>query len=615
MKIEFGKKHKPFTLRESHLFVGIVALLWVYLIFRGILVQPIHDEVATFFTFVQSGRFLPYFSEWTTNNHLLNSLLTWFSFKIFGSSPIALRLPNLLFFPFFGYFLWRISSYINYKGFRWGFLISILFIHSFLEFFALSRGYGLALTLLTGSIWFTMRSFESPTIKNFILSMVFGFLSVSAILINVNSLIVIVGLLLINVVFNANQTSKRLKKLLFILIAGIVPAILAVRYLNDLDAAGRLDYGGDQGFWQASVKDLTAMLVGENSGLLNWYIIILSVAILVAFVFSFRMELQKKMGFRLLLNPRWILLYLLLGNLTGFFIEHHLFGVLYPGNRTSIQFIIFFTGSAFFLFDSFSSKIKSILLLLLLPLVIFPLQFLASINFSKISIENEAIPISFFNTIKAKSMEEKGLPTIQGYKGRELRWAYLNYREKAQMPMIHCSSYPDYQADFQIVYPDENPGWWLMYDSIDADRISGLYLLERKTKLKRNKLTTNNINPSIQMTNEEYFAISRGNVDTLDQINLFAEFELQIECADRSFDGWIVFVVSDSEGNQIRYERVMLNWYNQEWVSGEGSLRTGLLITDLPEDASTYLTYIWNLNKKEFAVKTLNYSLFLFEND
>jgi hypothetical protein len=306
---------------------------------------------------------------------------------------------------------------------------------------------------------------------------------------------------------------------------------------------------------------------------------------------------------------------LLIGNLTGFFIEHHLFGVLYPGNRTSIQFIIFFIGSTFFLFDRFGQKSKFILTLLVLPLVFFPLQFLASINISKVSIENEAIPIGFFNTIKAKIIEENRLPTIQGYKGRELRWAYLNYREQAQMPMIHCSSYPDNQADYQIVYPDENPGWWLMYDSIDADRISGLYLLERKTRLKRNVLTSGKIAPSNQMTNEEYFAISRGNIDTLDQQSLFVEFKLQIESEDRSFDGWIVFAVYDSEGNEIRYERVMLNWYNKKWVSDGSSLKTGLLINNLPENAATYLTYIWNINKKPYAVNELSYTLFLLENE
>jgi hypothetical protein len=230
MNIKFGKRHEQIPLRETHLFAAIVVLLWVYLILRGIYIQPIHDEVATFFTFVQSGRFLPYFSDWTTNNHLLNSLLTWFSYHLFGSSPIALRLPNLLFFPFFGYFLWRISSYINYKVFRWGFIISILFIHSFLEFFALSRGYGLALTLLTGSIWFTMRSFESPAITNLTFSLVLGFLSVSAILINVNSLIVIIGLLLMNVVFNVNQAGNKLRKLIII----ILPELFRLCLLRDI---------------------------------------------------------------------------------------------------------------------------------------------------------------------------------------------------------------------------------------------------------------------------------------------------------------------------------------------------------------------------------------------
>lgn len=611
MKSGFYDSLRKMGSKEQWVFAMLVFLLWIYLILRGIFVQPMHDEVATFFTFVKSGRFLPYFSDWTTNNHLLNSLLTWFSFKTFGSSPIALRLPNLLFFPFFGYFLWKIAAYLNSGWLRWGFLISILFIHHFIEFFALSRGYGMAFTLLVGSIWFTMKAMESNQIKNQVMALGLGFLSVSAILINVNSLIVVIGLLMMNLIFNTSGKKQKFTKII-VLIIGVIPALLAVRYLFDLNTAGRLDYGGDQGFWEASVKDLTSMLVGDLSGWLNGYILLLFAVLIVLTGYFIFNEWQKKPGIRLLFDPRWVLFYLLTGNLAGFFIEHHLFGVLYPGNRTSIQFIIFFLGSIFFFLDNLNMKVSSAYSFLLLPLMFFPMQFLVMANLNKISIENEAIPGRFFNTIQESGLNTTIQPTIQGYKGRELRWAYLNYRAKTQMPMIHCSSYPDSVADFQMAYPDQNPSWWQTYDSIDSDEVSGLYLLERKSKFNRRKLTEETIPPIAEMHNDEYFAISRGSVDSLANAHLFAEFDLSITTSDQSFEGWIVFTIQDKDGQGLRYERIPLNWYNLDWKKGQ-ELKTGMLITDLPEGSSTYLTYIWNIHQMDFQIKSLNFTLFIVE--
>ncbi|MGB4124530.1 MAG: hypothetical protein WBK40_10020, partial [Bacteroidales bacterium] len=181
---------------EAFVFGLIIFILWIYLVLRAILIQPMHDEIATFFFFVQSGRFIPYFSEWSTNNHLLNSALTHISFNLFGLSSIALRIPNLIVFPLYGFFIWKTGSYIKYLPLRWGFFIATLFVHNYFEFFGLSRGYGMAFTSLVGSIWFTMLAFNTPKSKNIFFALLLGVLTVSAILININSLIVIFVLLI-----------------------------------------------------------------------------------------------------------------------------------------------------------------------------------------------------------------------------------------------------------------------------------------------------------------------------------------------------------------------------------------------------------------------------------
>ncbi|HRW96533.1 MAG TPA: hypothetical protein P5104_03290 [Bacteroidales bacterium] len=607
MKILSDTKSGYSMKKESRIFILIAGLLWLYLIVRAILVQPMHDEIATFFTFVQTGRFLPYQSEWTTNNHLLNSLLTFISFQLFGSSPLALRLPTLLFFPLFCFFLWKISGYIQSSFLRWSFLISTLFIHTFLEFFALSRGYGMAMTLLTGSIWFTIKSFNGQKLKTDLFALLLIILSVSAILININSMIVILGLLLLNRIFLQRKSRTVIWLIVFF---GAVPLAAAVIYLLDLNAAGRLDFGGSEGFWATSAKELTQMLVKDHSKWFNTYILITFTGILSGFGLLLYKAIIQKNLLRFLLHPRWIMFYLLIGNIIGFIIEHHLFGVLYPGDRTSMQFILFFTGSLFFIVDTLPGNSRPFIIIVLLPLLIFPVQFLTSMNFSKISVENEAIPDRFFHTIKNEGEKENYQPVIQGYKGRELRWAYLNYRERAQALMIHCSSYPDDQADFQIVYPIENPSWLLTYDSVDSDAASGLYLLKRKEKPLRQFIKTQEFLTSQNIISDEYKAISEGTIDTCKNQSIFASFDMVIQSPVPVFESWIVFTIRDNSGNELRYERIPLNWYNHNWQSGTDTLRTGLLINRIPENSARYLIYIWNMRKTDFKINHLSLTLY-----
>ncbi len=596
---------------EGFVFAMIILLFWIYLFFRAILIQPMHDEIATFYYFVQPGQFIPYHSDWTTNNHILNSALTFVSFHLFGSSPLALRLPNLLFFPLFGFFIWKISAFLRSPLMRWGFLICLLFIHNYIEFFAMSRGYGLALTMLVGSIWFTMRVFVAPDVKNQILAIAFGVLSVSAILININSLIVVMSLLLLKSVSDKNP--RTILSTIAVMILGIIPMLAAVWYLFDLNTAGRLDYGGTEGFWTTSVKDLTNMLFGKWSFLADAYLILMLLLIAIAVVMILYRNATLQKNLRLLLSPQWVFFFLLTGNLIGFFLEHHLFGVLYPGNRTSMQLIILFIGTLFFIFDSVDIQFRRVFILTLLPLILLPVYFLWSINFRKISVENEDIPKRFSEIILNHKKTTGDSPTIQGYKGRELRWAYLNYQMKQNLPMVHNSTWPDSIADFQIVDPEKFP-FTDHYLTVDSAPGSGLQILERKIKLHRELVYKSSPEFAREFTNDEFILLARGETDTLKAENLLAQYELNIQSEKRFPVVWVVFAVQNEEGKEMVYERVPLNWYNYDWISGTEKFETSILAAGIHASTLRWVTYIWNVNKVPLKVNTTQLSIFILKN-
>lgn len=106
----------------------------VYLIIRAVYVPFTHDEASTFFRYVQPGKLIPGIAREDANNHFLNTVLTWVSWKIFGNAKWTLRLPNLLFAPVYFYFLYRIGVLLKDKILRYGFWITLLFSLYFIEF-------------------------------------------------------------------------------------------------------------------------------------------------------------------------------------------------------------------------------------------------------------------------------------------------------------------------------------------------------------------------------------------------------------------------------------------------------------------------------------------------
>ncbi|MCB0807636.1 MAG: hypothetical protein KDC05_17710, partial [Bacteroidales bacterium] len=165
----------------------LFGLVGLYLVLRAIFMPLIHDEIATFFRYVHLGTFIPYHSEWSTNNHILNSALTWVSYELFGPSPISQRLPNLFFIPVYFFFIWKISGKIKNRYLQWAFLILMVTIHNYMDFFSLSRGYGMSLAMMSGAIWFVWRSFETGKTRDYFFALLFMFFAVSAILILVNT--------------------------------------------------------------------------------------------------------------------------------------------------------------------------------------------------------------------------------------------------------------------------------------------------------------------------------------------------------------------------------------------------------------------------------------------
>ena len=69
--------------------------LLIYLLLRAWFVEPLHDEVATYFFYIYHGDFWGANMVVDANNHLLNSWLCHAIYRVFGDHFFLFRLPNM----------------------------------------------------------------------------------------------------------------------------------------------------------------------------------------------------------------------------------------------------------------------------------------------------------------------------------------------------------------------------------------------------------------------------------------------------------------------------------------------------------------------------------------
>jgi hypothetical protein len=116
-----------------------------------------HDESASFYYLNDQNVLGHLFNEnaWpNANNHWFNTILFQFTTRLFGVGEWAIRLPNLLSFGLYSYFLIKIFSKFNVSGLMFlGFAFAICNAY-LLDFFTTARGYGLALAFSTAGIYY-----------------------------------------------------------------------------------------------------------------------------------------------------------------------------------------------------------------------------------------------------------------------------------------------------------------------------------------------------------------------------------------------------------------------------------------------------------------------------
>ncbi len=576
-------------------------LLFIYLILRAIYVPLVHDEVATFFHYIHMGRYLPFDAHWDANNHMLNSFLSIIFYQLFGSSEVVLRMANLLSFPVYLYFIYRISQSLSWKLMRWAFILATCFAHGFMEFFAYTRGYGISMALLAGAIWYLFQVFKTNRLKYYVLSLVFIFFAQTANLTLVNTAIIIITLLLFKALLSV-QTEKLLTTLfrfIVVIFLGMAPLVIFTYLSFILKEKNLLYYGASTGFWDITVNSQLEFIFSLNSGVAGVLVIIIFIISVLIFLFV----AFKKPAIKSFDDPHFIFFYLLIANIVATFLLNLIFKVNYPADRTGM-YLYFYLFSAFiFLVDRIKFKSQLLILILMLPMLLVPLDFIFSINLSRAAIwPIDKIPQRYYDKINESYDPEAYPPTIGGYHLRHFCWSYLCFKDGGHYPQIFSSGYPGLETDYQIARAEEIAGWRTYYDSLDYDRTSGLYLIKRKTSLSKELLLSTKVGPLKIPDSIGFVGFYEGECSKLAGKTIYFTIDMQILSPATPLRAWIVAEAVTQQHKTLRYEFLALDWLKSSWCAGRSHLMNVMLMDNIPEEAWKLKVYLWNIDRVHIEI-------------
>ena len=523
------------SLLEKRLF-GILSLaVFVIVLLRAIEVPLFHDEVRTFNHYIKSGILSPYSEYRAANNHIVNTFLARLSYLVFGDSPFSLRLPNVLSFLIYSYFVYKITSWFKSRLGRWTFVsLSLLSFH-FVSFFGLSRGYGIGFACLVAGIYF-LGEFIRTIKVNHLIFLVFSF---SIALYSFFSLLLVTLIAFSVVIYKLfsswDDISKAIKfksSVILIIFLGIIGYAISILFYYR--GFGILWFGFLEGFWKNTVITLLDLLIepGSYIGVLQVLTVLFFAAMMFFYLKSFRLDQW--------INRSYLFFVFLVLNVIGIIILAEFFAVNYPYQRTGIHLYVLFVGSFSFMIDGL--KDAKLRYFLFSPVVILPFHFIALFNFDYISQwEEDTLPYSFFETLKKEEeLNTKDYKSSLYIEGTAISvWTYGAYKWHPNLPV--CSSNIDKNKKFYDYVIDKKPNMEsieYLYDSIDSQPHSDVILFKRKRHVKKNLLKSFYSDEKISSHMDKLF--SDFVVDSLTSSSLWFNFETKIKFIDYPMHVYLV---------------------------------------------------------------------------
>lgn len=601
-------KSSHFT--EFRIYLFICLLLWIYLWLRAIWVPMAHDEVATFFYYVQTADFLPFIAHEDMNNHVVNSALSTLFYNLLGPSSVVLRLANLLFFPLYCLFVLKFSLLFSSKLIRWWFILVMLMIHGFIEFFALSRGYGISMALFMVVLYYFYRILSCFSLREFYSILCLIILATLANLSLFYLYLLIIGGLLLILIWKSDS-DLGLRKFIHIPVFTLVSALFLLVFATILFRGrnlGLLYTGGHDGIISITLGSLLRIFLHSESRLYGYILVCLS---FLSFGYALNLFIRR----RTLFLPVIAFNFMLAAVVILYWFMDIIFGVNYPEDRTAIYLLPLFCVAVGLSVDDLILRSRNRRwILLLAPVMILPLLFTTFVNFTHSETYlSDTVPDSFYFKVKAAHKEGEYPPTVGGRRGRHFCWSIHDYLNGGTESIIFHANYPNTVADFQIADAKDLGIFAKKYQVIDYCQPSNRYLLKRRSNLLKIPLAGGDGIQFPPEKVEEFVTLCQARVDTLTGRNLYIGFEGDFTSEVAPLQAWITAEVKDSGGKSLEYINLTLNWLRLDWKGPDSYLKSGFILPPLPAGSSEFCLYLWNIQHSPVTIRNFSWKLFRYQ--
>lgn len=602
---------------KRNFYILLSALVFVYLLLRAIYVPLVHDEIATFFYYIQMMDVNPLAgANPDANNHILNSLLAGISHKYLGYSALSIRLPNLLSFLFYIYFVFKIGQFLTKKSVQAAFYISLLFAIYFIQFFALSRGYGMSMAFLFGAFYYCLSLYHTVSPSKVVLGLLSMVLAVFA---NMSLLPLVLLLAIVMKVLVVRKLKDYLSiGSLFRIVPAAVVWIVGVYYAVvisfKMKNEGSLYYGELDGFWDITIKSQLLMLF-ETDGEIAQICAMVFVLLLVWLI----MKLLSIDKLKSIFDTHYFFFYLLVGSVIGIELMAIILHVNYPEDRVGMYLIPLAIGSFCFAVDKLSGAYTRFLLI---PLAVFPIHFLISLNLSKSSLwQVEYIPDRFYETIKKTPSNSAYGATVGGDGQRIFTYSQKIYADttspKPNMMQlwqktlfdtnlaINLPNHPAQYFDYLICKPQYVKDILPLYDSVDYSEFTKFRLYKRKKRAETIK-TREFVTQAQSESSSEFVEFYHQRFDSVSSDAIQLGIEMKLQSLSHPFRARVVAEIRNvTTGEKVDYQFFQLNWLYPKSEQTERVIQRFVfnnLQHFVRESSIEIVFYLWNINKKPYTL-------------
>jgi hypothetical protein len=497
-------------------FVSLLFItLFGYLFFRTLLVEPLLDELATLYWYIQTGKILGEDAVLDANNHVLISYIAHFLFKIFGDDFFIYRLFSFLSFPIYffatkGIVQKLIPSKLNIIVF-----VALNTVHWIFDYFGFVRGYGSALAFyfLAIHLFFSWKeNFSKGKLAFLLLFLLLAIVSNFSFF--VPSLLLFAYSCFTYFLCCLNDKKQVYFGTIGILLCFLISCIPIYLHIQKLKESGSLWWGYKTGLWEVTGKSLAKnIFFTENDWILTLYLLCFVIILLVLLVETRKMGLKKIVQADFLVFP--VLLFL---SLAASVFMTKFMDVNYPMDRAAMYMVPLFI----FTFGILLTRINFLKYLTFL-LLWFPLSFIAKANLNtSVFSPEDRIHRAFYQQIRKLIKEDDAISS--DYVSLT-SFAYLNRKSENQIHAFQNSEDTLTRGEYHISWYKKVK--WKDYTCVLSDPISKTKFYKRNKAYQKTKFF-DTIIPKIR-SKETYIPIAEINIEKFKNKQIQSYFSAQIE--------------------------------------------------------------------------------------